>query len=365
MPDQPTHELPQVVGRGAQIKPANRFLTVEVEDDFEHFEHDEEFLAELRRLKTEYYADDSQSILSENKSPDIPFRYSLNPYRGCAHGCSYCYARPTHEYFGLNAGLDFESKIFVKEKAPELLRRKLESRSWECEPIMFSGVTDCYQPAERSFRLTRACLEVAGEFNQPVSIITKNALVTRDIDLLADLARRNLTRVAISMTSMDQELTRGMEPRTSSPAARLRAMRELSAAGIQVTVMTAPVIPGLNDSEIPKLLELAKQNGASYAGYVMLRLPQTVEPVFLDWLARHVPSQQAKVESLVKQVRDGGLNQSEFRVRMRGTGTMADHLSDTFKLFVRKHGLSQKPPPLDRQSFAVPAKSGQLRLFDS
>lgn len=361
--------LPQVVGRGSQSKPANRFLRIEVEDDYSQLEGDQEFAEELTRVRTEYLVDDSKTILSENNSPDIPFRYSLNPYRGCAHGCAYCYARPTHEYLNLNAGLDFETKIMVKLEAAELLRKRLSKKSWQCEPIMASGVTDAYQPAERKFRLARACVEVAKEFSQPISMITKNALVTRDVDLLGEMAERGLTRVAISLTSLDQSLTKKLEPRTSSPQARLNAMQVLSDAGIEVTVMAAPMIPGLNDSELPELLEAARDHGARNAGYILLRLPLTCQSVFRDWLARHVPDQQEKIESRIAATRGGAMNQSQFGRRMRGTGVLADHLANTFKLFAHKHGLSLKTQPLDTTQFSIPAKSRtfrpetQLRLF--
>lgn len=348
------HTALPVVGRGAQINPDNRFQKIHLEEDLTHFDGDLEFLEDASHVPTEYYLDDSQSILSENHSPDIPFRYSLNPYRGCAHGCSYCYARPTHEYLGFSAGVDFETKIFVKTGAADLLRSRLSQKSWKSESIMLSGVTDCYQPAEKKFRITRSCLEVAQQFKQPLSLITKNALVTRDIDILGEMANRNLARVAISLTSLDQSLTRVLEPRTSSPTARLRAMRELSQAGIPVTVMTAPVIPGLNDSELPALLEAAREHGATYAGYVLLRLPLSVKDVFLDWLARNVPSQRGKIEGLIQQTRAGKLNQTQFRERMRGTGAMAEHLSNTFKVFAHKHHLQLKTPPLDNSQFCVP-----------
>lgn len=352
------------VGRGSSLKPANRFLPIHVEDDFEQLDAEDQASASEQRVATEYYEDDSQSVISENQSPDIPFRYSLNPYRGCAHGCSYCYARPTHEYLGFNAGIEFESKIVIKRNAAALLRKRLSSRSWQCEPIMMSGVTDCYQPAERKLRLTRQCLEVAQEFNQPIGIVTKNAMVRRDIDILSEMANKHQARVAISLTSLDQSLTRELEPRTSSPAARLRAIRELAEAGIEVTVMTAPVIPGLNDEEIPALLEAAKQHGASNAGYVLLRLPLTVEPVFLEWLQRCAPSRKEKVQSRIEQTRDGQMNQSQFGTRMRGTGVFAKHLSDTFKMFAKKFGLSTETKPLDCSRFAVPqAPDPQLRLF--
>lgn len=354
MTDAKPTPLPQVTGRGAQINPNNRFLKIQVHEDLEHVEHDEEFLDQRFVSKTEYLKDDSKSIVSENDSPDIPFRYSLNAYRGCAHGCAYCYARPTHEYLGFSAGVDFESKILVKEDAAALLREHLLKKSWQPEPIMLSGVTDCYQPAERHFRLTRQCIEVASEFRQPINIITKNALVTRDIDLLGPMAKDNLARVAISLTSLDQSLTRVLEPRTSSPAARLRAIRELSESGISVTVMVAPVIAGLNDSEIPTLLAAAKEHGANFAGYVLLRLPLTVRPIFLDWLSRHVPSKRERIEALIRSTRDGAYNQTQFGERLRGSGEYAEHLRNTFKLFAQRYGLNGRPSPLDVTKFTRP-----------
>ncbi len=366
--------LPQVTGRGAQINPNNRFSRIQIQEDLEQFEHDDEFLDQRFVSKTEYFQDDSKSIISENDSPDIPFRYSLNAYRGCAHGCAYCYARPTHEYLGFSAGVDFESQILVKERAAELLREHLMKRSWQPEPIMMSGVTDCYQPAERHFRLTRQCIEVVNEFHQPLNIITKNALVTRDIDLLGPMAKDNLARVAVSLTSLDQSLTRVLEPRTSSPAARLRAIRELSESGIPVTVMVAPVIPGLNDSEIPAILAAAKEHGANFAGYILLRLPLTVRPIFLDWLSRHVPTKRERIESLIRSTRDGDYSQSQFGQRLRGSGEYADHLRSTFKLFAQRHGLDGRPTSLDTSKFTRPGSlpsplpkkvaSSQLMLFD-
>ena len=370
MTDANSTPLPQVTGRGAQINPNNRFLKIQIHEDLEQVEHDEEFLDQRFVSKTEYYCDDSKSILSENDSPDIPFRYSLNAYRGCAHGCAYCYARPTHEYLGFSAGVDFESKILVKERAADLLREHLMKNAWQPEPIMMSGVTDCYQPAERHFRLTRQCIEVAKEFHQPLNIITKNALVTRDTDLLGPMAADNLARVAISLTSLDQSLTRVLEPRTSSPAARLRAIRELSDSGISVTVMVAPVIAGLNDSEIPAILAAAKEHGASFAGFILLRLPLTVRPIFLDWLSRHVPTKRERIESLIRGTRDGGYNQTEFGQRLRGSGDYADHLSRTFKLFAQRYGLNGRPSALDVSKFFRPTAAAkktaatQMMLFD-
>lgn len=351
-------------GRGAAIQPPNRYLPVHVESDLEHVAEDEEYLAELSRPPTEYIPDDSQSIVAENDSPDVGFRYSLNPYRGCAHGCSYCYARPYHEFLGLSAGLDFETKVFVKHKAAELLREFLAKPSWQPETIAFSGVTDCYQPAEREFRITRACVEVAAECNQPIGIITKNALVCRDVDQLAKLAAHDCVRVSLSITTLDAQLARVMEPRTSSPEARLRAIRELTAAGIPVNVMTAPVIPGLNDIEIPAILTAAREAGAQWAGYVLLKLPTTVKPVFLDWLERTQPLKAERVQSLIRSTRGGKLSDSQFGRRQVGTGNMAELIADTFRLWTAKLGYVEDHPSLNCEAFQPPqTKTGQRRLF--
>ena len=356
--DEPTRPL--AAGRGAQINPANRFARIEFVD-----EPEEDGAPGDRRIRTEYFADLSKSVVSENDSPDVFFRYSVNPYRGCAHGCSYCYARPTHEYLDLSVGLDFESKIFVKERAPELFRNWLARDRYEPEVVMMSGVTDCYQPAERHFQLTRKCLEVALEARQPIAVITKNALVTRDLDLLKPMAERNLVNIALSITSLDQALTRVMEPRTSSPAARLRAIRELSDAGIPTHVMVAPIIPSLNDSEVPAILRAARNAGATSAAYVLLRLPLTVKPVFLEWLERHLPGQKEKIESRLRETRGGQLYESEFGTRMTGRGEMADQIRQTFDVFAKKYDLTHGHQPLDTSQFRRPIpKSGQLRLFD-
>ncbi|MEQ1902937.1 MAG: PA0069 family radical SAM protein [Pirellulaceae bacterium] len=353
-------------GRGAQINPIHRFTKIELEEDLEFLEHDTDAVEHRRSLKTEYFIDDAQSIISENSSPDIPFRYSLNIYRGCLHGCSYCYARPTHEYYNLSAGLDFESKIFVKPQAPRLFRDWLTRDGYQPDTIVISGVTDCYQPIERKLSLTRQCLSVALEARQPISIITKNALVTRDVDLLRELAQFNAARVAISITTLDQSLTRVMEPRTSSPAARLRAIAELSAAGIPTTVMVSPVIPGLTDHEMPEILRQAKEAGASAAAYILLRLPMSVEPVFMEWLQRTYPTQSAKVEARIRATRGGELYDSRFGVRMRGTGEIAEHLRRTFEIFARRYGLDEERQPLSTAHFRRPTPtSGQGWLFES
>ncbi len=351
-------------GRGSALEPPNRFGTVHTIPDYADFENDPEFSEELRRVPTQFLADDSKSIVSENDSPDIPFRFSVNPYRGCEHGCSYCYARPYHEYLGLNAGIDFESKIFVKHKAATLLRDWLARDAWVPEQISFSGVTDCYQPCERQFELTRQCLEVCLASRQPMSIVTKNALVVRDIDLLSQMVQFGCVQVNISLTTLDAKLARTMEPRTSSPEARLRAIRDLTAAGIPVRVMTAPVIPGLNDSELPSLLEAASQAGARHASFTMLRLPLAVKPVFLEWLERAEPLKRDRVVGLVQSVRGGEMNSANFGERMRGTGQIADQIKQTFRVFARKHGLDQPLPKLSSEHFIRPQpSSGQMRLF--
>jgi DNA repair photolyase len=351
-------------GRGANVQPANSYLAVRLEDDFEHFAGDADPLAELGRPPTEYLPDESQSIVAENDSPDVGFRYSVNPYRGCAHGCSYCYARPSHEYLGFSAGLDFETKVLVKHRAANLLRAWLARPNWQPETIAFSGVTDCYQPAERQFQLTRGCLVVAAECRQPIGIITKNALVTRDLDLLSELAAFRAVRVYISITTLDAKLARVMEPRTSSPEARLRAMRELNTAGVPAHLMLAPVIPGLNDSEIPAILEAARDAGARSAHYTLLRLPTTVEDVFLEWLHRSYPDRAGRIESLLRSTRAGRLSDSKFGRRHRGTGHMAELIADTFHVWAKKVGLDGDSPPLNADDFRPPPiDSGQLRLF--
>lgn len=349
-------------GRGAQVDPPNRFEAIHAERDFEHLADDD--VLDERPVKTQFLVDHSRSIVSENDSPDIPFRYSVNPYRGCEHGCAYCYARPTHEYLGFNAGLDFESRILVKQRAPELLRDWLARDGYQPDWIAFSGVTDCYQPIERRFELTRRCLQVAAECGQPIGIVTKNALIARDLDVLQPMAQRQTARVILSVTTLDAELARTLEPRTSSPIARLRTIAELSAAGVPTGVMIGPVIPGLNDVEIPAILQAAKEAGAVMAAYVLLRLPLTVRPVFSDWLAKALPSKKDKIESLIRQCRDGSLSDSQFGRRRVGEGQIAEQIAQTFRVFTKKLGLDRTVPPLETRHFRPPVpSSGQLRLF--
>jgi len=354
----------QPIGRGAHVNPANRFAQTRLEPAFEQVGYDDEFVAESANPRTQYLPDDSRSIVTENDSPDVPFRYSLNPYRGCSHGCSYCYARPTHEYLGFSAGLDFETKVLVKHKAPELFREFLSRPSWRPEAIALSGVTDCYQPVERDLQLTRRCLGVALEARQPIGITTKNALVVRDLDVLRPMAGLGIVHVSISVTTLDQSLTKTLEPRTSSPEARLRAVRALSEAGVPVAVLVAPVIAGLTDSEIPAILAAAAEAGAMRADYQLLRLPLCVRSIFLEWLARTHPLQQRRVETMIRSTHGGKLSSSEFGERMSGSGVVADQIGQLFRTFARTHGLDGQLPPYDCDQFrALPTSTGQLRLF--
>ena len=346
-------------GRGAQQQIGNRFEKVHHAPD--PVDPTDEV---ARRPQTEFLTDHSRSIISENKSPDIPFRYSINPYRGCEHGCSYCYARPSHEFLGMSAGLDFETKIIVKDRAVELLRDILAKPSWQPESMMLSGVTDPYQPVERDRKVTRALLQLLCQCKHPVSLITKNALIERDIDILEKMAEQGLVHAAISITTLDENLARVLEPRTSSPTARLRAIKTLADHGVPVRVMTAPVIPGLNDHELPALLEAASDSGATSAGYVMLRLPGAVQPVFTDWLSRVRPESEAKVLAKIQEVRDGHLSDYQFGRRMRGTGVRADSIATMFKLFVKKFGMHLESEKLRTDLFVPPRdNSGQLKLF--
>src|SRR5947209_8261887 len=287
--------------RGASINPANRFETLHIEE-----EPVDRIDEESRPIKTLFFRDSSQSIIARNNSPDVGFETSVNPYRGCEHGCIYCYARPTHEYLGFSAGTDFESRIMVKVDAPQLLERELSSRKWNPQVIAISGVTDPYQPVERRLEITRGCLQVLAKFRNPVGIITKNRLVTRDIDVLSELASHNAACVNISITSLDRKLQRILEPRTSPPQARLDAVAQLRAAGIPVGVMVAPIIPGINDHEVPAILAACGKAGAQSAAHVILRLPWSVAPIFERWLEEHFPDRKEKVLGRVRHMRGGG-----------------------------------------------------------
>jgi DNA repair photolyase len=340
------------------LNPRNRFAKFEVEFEPEALLDED---GEPIPTRTQFLRDDSQSIISWNDSPDVSFDAGLNPYRGCEHGCAYCFARPTHEYLGFSAGVEFESKIVVKEKAPELLREQLSKKSWQPQVIAMSGVTDCYQPIERRLQLTRRCLAVLAEFRNPVAIITKNHLVTRDIDHLRELAGHRAVVVNISVTSLDGELAKILEPRASPPSRRLAAIEELSAAGIPVRVLMAPVIPGLNDHEMPALLAAVARAGALDGHCVPLRLPWAVAPLFEQWLERHRPDAKEKVLSRVQSMRGGKMNDPRFGSRMRGEGFYAEQLHALFALAKRKANFTASVPELSTASFRVP--TAQLPLF--
>ena len=341
-------------GRGTRLDPPNRFERLHVERDAA-----DEAESDSPAQPTELYRDTSKTILAENDSPDVGFRFSLNPYRGCEHGCIYCYARPSHEYLGFSAGLDFERKLMVKPNAAALLRETLSSRRWQPQVIALSGNTDCYQPTERHLRLTRACLEVLAEFRNPVSVITKSALVTRDADLLANLAGHGAAHVFLSITSLDADLARRMEPRAASPERRLQAIGSLAAAGVPVGVMIGPVIPGLNDHEIPAILERAAGAGARSASWVMLRLASPLDQLFAAWLEKHFPDRAARVLGRIRECRGGQLNDSRFRVRQRGTGQYAEQIRQLFVLAARRRHLDRPLPPLNTAAFR---RAGQLEL---
>ena len=341
--------------RGASSNPPNRFEPLSLE-------RDADWDPELDPLpRTLFLRDHSSKIITSNDSPDIGFEHSINPYRGCEHGCVYCYARPTHEYLGFSAGLDFETRIMVKEDAPKLLREELSAPGWVPKVIALSGVTDPYQPVERRLKLTRGCLAVLAEFRNPVTIVTKNSLVTRDLDLLAELARWQAVAVFISVTTLDAELRKVMEPRTSPPAARLATIAALAKAGIPTGVLVAPVIPGLTDHEIPAILEAAAAAGASFAGHTMLRLPYAVAPLFEEWLTRHVPEKKDKVLNRIRAIRGGKLNNSEFGLRMRGEGIFAEQIARMFQVACRKAGGLDREPELSMAFFRRPG-GAQLEL---
>ena len=341
-------------GRGASWSPANRFEklhvdlgdvdVVQVDLNDEPPSHGYGVPGERPRPVTQYFRDGSRSIITRNNSPDVGFETSVNPYRGCEHGCIYCYARPTHEYLGFSAGLDFESKIMVKIDAPELLRAELESPRWKPQTLVMSGVTDPYQPIEKKLRITRGCLEVLAQFRNPVAIITKNRLVTRDVDLLRELASYNAVAVNISVTSLDPNLQRVLEPRTSPPTARVETIEQLRATGIPVGVMVAPIIPGLTDHEVPKILEACAKAGAQFAGYTIVRLPWAVAPLFEHWLDGHFPDRKEKVLGRIRHLRGNDrLNNSQWHTRMTGEGVFAEQIASLFEVGCRRAGIGVRP----------------------
>ena len=324
-----------IQGRGASGNPANRFERISYERD------EDRDPAEEPKLTTEYYKDTSRSIIITNDSPDVAFEASINIYRGCEHGCVYCFARPTHEYLGLSSGLDFESRIFVKEDAPQLLRKELAKPAWKPQVLVVSSVTDCYQPIERKLGLTRQCLEVLLDFRNPAALITKNRLITRDIDLFKQMNAYHGVAVNISLTSLNADVARVMEPRASSPEHRLAAIEELASEGIPVNVLVAPVVPGLTDHELPSIIKAAAQAGARSAGYIVLRLPYAVKDLFVQWLEDHFPERKNKVLNRIRSLRGGKLYDSTWGRRMSGEGIFADEIRKLFEVSLRKAGMNR------------------------
>lgn len=359
-PDAPS---PAIRTRGSAENPKNRFERLAYEEDPDLLDPDPEAEPGPAVPPTVYLRDPSKQPLSFNDSPDLPFRASVNPYRGCTHGCTYCYARPTHEYLGFSAGLDFETRILVKEELPRLLRVAFASPRWQPQVVALSGVTDAYQPIERKTRLTRRCLEVFAEFRNPVAVVTKSSLVVRDADLLAELAAHDAARVYVSITTLDRALQRVMEPRTAAPSQRLATVEALAKAGIPVGVMVAPVIPGLTDHEVPAIVEAAARAGARTARHLMLRLPYGNKELFEAWLERHYPERRQKVMNRVRAMRGGKLNDARFHVRMRGTGFFADQTHAVFALACRRAGLSEDMPEVSTAAFRRPPDP-QLALFE-
>ena len=332
-------------GRGSISNPKNRFESIE------RIPEPPDGCDEISSPQTQFFPDASKSLIAYNNSPDVGFNASINPYRGCEHGCVYCYARPTHEYLGFSSGLDFETKIMVKEDAPELLRRELSNVKWKPQVVALSGNTDCYQPVEKKKQLTRRCLEVFLDFRNPVVIITKNHLVTRDIDILSELARYECVGVTISITTLDNKLASLMEPRASAPERRLAAIRALSEAGVTVGYLQAPIIPALTDSEAPAIAQAAAEAGAKFCGYVALRLPFAVKLLFEQWLEQHYPSKKEKVINRIRSIRAGKLNDPNFKSRMRGEGIFAEQMAELFQLAQKKAGIRDRWPRLSVEHF--------------
>jgi len=353
--------LPQLErGRGAAINPMGRFETYSeswVDDGWES-------LADIPKLRTEIFTEAPKTIITRNQSPDISFDRSINPYRGCEHGCIYCYARPAHAYMGLSPGLDFESKLFIKPNAAALLREELSATNYTPATIALGANTDPYQPIERGYRITRSVIEVLAEFRHPFGIVTKSANVMRDLDLLKSMAEQDLVKVALSVTTLDPKLARSMEPRASTPAKRLAAIEALAKAGVRTVVMMGPIIPGLNDHEIENILKAARNAGAAEAGYTMLRLPFEVKEIFKDWLAREHPDRAAKVMSHVKEVRGGRENDPNFGTRQTGTGPVAWMIGRRFQMAAQRLGLNAERLKLRTDLFHRPIQKGeQMALF--
>ena len=355
------HPTTRLKGRGTPHNPTNRFETIAYQPDPDVLDSD----TDLPAPKTRLLRDPSRTILSYNTSPDVGFQVSLNPYRGCEHGCVYCYARPTHEWLGFSSGLDFETTLVVKHDAPQLLDKALAAPSWQPQPIFFSGITDAYQPVERQLELTRGCLKVLAAYHNPVSIVTKSVLVTRDCDFLARLAEDRAALVFVSLTTLNAELAGRLEPRASIPARRLAAISAVAEANIPVGVMLAPIIPGLTDHEIPALLRAAAQAGARFAGHTIVRLPYSVGDIFSQWLEDHYPERKNKVLNQIRSMRRGKLNDARWKSRMKGEGAFAESIHRLFAVACRKAGLNTPVPQLSTAAFRRPGQARQLALFST
>lgn len=344
-------------GRGAGINTHNKFHKQEIEytsEDWQQWEEPEV------NPKTQFIMEESKTLLSVSDSPDLRNYNSINPYRGCEHGCIYCYARNSHEYWGFSAGLDFETKIVVKKNAPQLLEKLFHSRKWDPTPIMFSGNTDCYQPAEKKFMLTRRLLELCLQYRNPVTILTKNALILRDIDILEKMAKLNLVHGAVSITSLNEDLRSALEPRTVTGKRRLQVVKQLHEAGIPMGIMSAPIIPGLNDHEIPSIIKAAAEHGAAWAGYTVVRLNGSIAKLFDEWVHHHFPDKAAKVLNQIKECHGGNLNDSRFGLRMTGEGNYAEHIRQLHDFACRKYFKDKELPQLDTSQFM---RGGQMNLF--
>ncbi|MBL0267345.1 MAG: PA0069 family radical SAM protein [Chitinophagaceae bacterium] len=351
--DQPAY----LSGRGAQINTKNRFL--KNENTREHIEGIDDW--EESNVTTSYLEQESKTIVNKVESPDVGMSYSMNPYAGCEHGCIYCYARNVHEYWGYSAGLDFERKIIVKKNAPKLLRKFLMNKNWDATPIMLSGNTDCYQPAEQQYRLTRGLLEVCNEFNQPVGILTKNSWILRDKDVLQEMARKKIVSAMVSITSFNEDLRRVMEPRTTTAKQKLKVIQELSSAGVRMGIMMGPMIPGLNEHEMQRIMKAARDNGASFTAYTFIRLNGAIKLLFHDWLYKNFPDRADKVWHLIEQSHDGKVNDSRWGVRMRGEGSIAQMVAQQYKKYGKLYGMNAEEWSLDRTQFRRPG--GQMKLF--
>ena len=343
-------------GRGAQINTENRFLkNHKVKEHIEAIDDWEE-----ENVPTVYLEDHAKTIVNKVDSPDVGLFYSMNPYQGCEHGCIYCYARNAHEYWGFSAGLDFERKIIVKKNAAVLLRKFLMNPKWECMPIGLSGNTDCYQPAEKKFGITRSMLEVCNEFNQPVAMITKNAGMLRDKDLLQEMAKKNLISILVSITSVNEDLRRVMEPRTTTAAQKFKLINDLSNAGIRMGVMLGPMIPGLNEHEMQRIMKQAAENGATFSAYTFIRLNGAIKIMFRDWLYKNFPDRADKVWHLIETAHGGQVNDSRYGIRMRGEGPIADLVRQQFVKYNKLYGLNAERWNLDCTRFRRPGEQGKL-----